>query len=327
MAVKIKQVQIGLRSRLRVQLLRMFFKPLMARMAKASPQRIAAMQARAAAGLGDSCSGLPMRYCVVNGVPGAMIGDTSDRGRLAILYLHGGAFVFPAAPHLQVQLLGRLCNDLGGIGFMPDYRLAPTHPAPAALDDCERAYRGLLSLGFAPARIAVIGESAGGNLVLGLLQRIRKGGLPMPACAVPISAVTELARSHAPPSRNFNSKQEALIPQSFAHRASEWYTRGQDASHPEISPLYADYSGFPPLYFLVGEREILLDDTLLAAERAREAGVKTELEVWPVLPHAFLLFESMFAEAPQARRDIVSFVQRHIASRAESSTVVPLRVV
>ncbi len=76
---------------------------------------------------------------------------------------------------------------------------------------------------------------------------------------------------------------------------TQWYINGQDASNPEISPLYADYAGFPPLYFLVGEEEFLLDDTLLAAERAREAGVETQLDVWPVLPHAFPLFESMFS--------------------------------
>jgi acetyl esterase/lipase len=314
MAVEVKQVRIGLRSRLRVQMLRLFFKPLMARMANASTQRMAVMQIRAAAGLSDRCCGLPLHYRVINGVPGPMLGDADERGRLAILYLHGGGFVFPASPKLQVELLGRLCRDLDAVGFMPDYRLAPQHPAPAALDDCERAYRGLLNLGFAPERIVLIGESAGGNLVLGLLQRIRKHGLPMPACAVPISAVTELARSHAPPSRGFNAKSEALIPQAFAARMTEWYTRGQDASDPEISPLYADYAGFPPLYFLVGEREILLDDSVSAAGRAREAGVETQLDVWPVLPHAFLIFESMFIEARQARQDVVAFVRRHVAT-------------
>ena len=211
MAFEVKAVQIGLRSRLRVQMLRLFFKPLMARMANASPNRITAMQVRAAEGLNNRYSGLPLRYRVVNGVPGPMLGDAKERGGLAILYLHGGGFVFPASPRLQVALLGRLCCELDAVGFMPDYRLAPQHPAPAALDDCERAYRGLLNLGFAAERIVLIGESAGGNLVLGLLQRIRKGGLPMPACAVPISAVTELARAHAPPSRSFNAKHEALI--------------------------------------------------------------------------------------------------------------------
>lgn len=325
MAVEIKQVRIGWRSRLRVKLLRTFFKPLVARMGKSSPERIVALQTRAAAGLKNKYSNLPARYCVVGGVPGPMLGEPGNRDRIAILYLHGGAFVFPASPNLQVELMGRLCSDLDAVGFMPDYRLIPQHPWPAALDDCERGYRGLLNLGFSPERIVVMGESAGGNLVLCLLQRIRKAGLPMPACAVPISAVTELGRTHAPPSRGFNAKREALIPPGFAYRMTQWYINGQDASNPEISPLYADYAGFPPLYFLVGEEEFLLDDSLLAAERAREARVETQLDVWPVLPHAFPLFESMFSEAPLARKDMVAFIRRHVGRRNESSNVAPLR--
>ncbi|GFE90670.1 alpha/beta hydrolase [Steroidobacter agaridevorans] len=325
MAVEIKQVRIGWRSRWRVKLLRSFFKPLVSRMAKSSPERIVALQTRAVAGLKNKYSGLTARYGILGNVPGPIIGEPGNRDRIAILYLHGGAFVFPASPNLQVELLGRMCSDLEAFGFMPDYRLIPQHPWPAALNDCEHAYRALLNLGFAPERIVVIGESAGGNLVLCLLQRIRKAGLPMPACAVPISAVTELGRTHAPPSRGFNAKREALIPTGFAYRMTQWYVNGQDASNPEISPLYADYSGFPPLYFLVGEEEFLLDDTLLAAARAREAGVETQLDVWPVLPHAFPLFEAMFREAPLARKDMVAFIQRHVGRRSESSNVTPLR--
>lgn len=325
MAVEIKQVRIGWRSRLRVTFLRTFFKPLLSRMGKSSPERIVTLQARAAAGLKDKYSGLATRYCVVEGVPGHLIGDASERHRVAILYLHGGAFVFPASPNLQVELLGRLCSDLDAVGFMPDYRLIPRHPWPAALDDCERGYRGLLNLGFAPEHIVVMGESAGGNLVLCLLQRIRKAGLPMPACAVPISAVTELGRSHAPPARSLNAEREALIPVAFGNRMTQWYVNGQDASNPEISPLYADYAGFPPLHFLVGEEEFLLDDTLLAAKQARAAGVETELEVWPVLPHAFPIFESMFREAPLARKEMVAFIRRQVGRRTESSNVASLR--
>lgn len=316
MTVQIKAVKIGWRSRWRVLLMRLFFKPLLALMGRASEARIVRLQVRAAGRLGEQCCGLPLQYRILNDVPGPVIGDPDQRGGLAILYLHGGAFVFPATPRLHIELLGRLCRELNAVGFMPDYRLVPLHPFPAALDDCERAYRGLLERGHAPERIALVGESAGGNLVLGLLQRIRKAGHPMPACAVPISPVTELARAHAPPSRGLNARRDALISLSFAQRMMLWYIGGQDAIHPEISPLYADYSGFPPLYFLVGENELLLDDSVLAAGRAREAGVETQLDVWPVLPHAFPLFESMFVEARQAREDIVAFIRRHAGQDA-----------
>jgi monoterpene epsilon-lactone hydrolase len=311
MKVPIKPVQISPRSRFRVLLLRLFFKPFVARMTRGSRTKMAALQIRAAGRLAEHYSGLPVRYRVLGGALGPVLGELNARDKLAILYLHGGGFVFPASPALQLELLGRLCRDLDAVGFMPDYRLAPLHPFPAALDDCERAYRGLLDAGFAAERIAVIGESAGGNLVLGLLQRIRKSGLPMPACAVPISPATELGLVHAPPSRISNAKRDAFVTPYTTVRVTEWYAAGQDTSNPEISPLYADYAGFPPLYFILSEDEMLLDDGLLAAECARAAGVETELDVWPVLPHAFPIFESMFAEAPQARRDIVEFVRRY----------------
>lgn len=321
--MEIKQVRISRRSRFRVWLLRVFFKRLMERMGRSSEARMASLQARAAGVPEDQCCGLAQQYRIVNGVPGQFIGNPDERGKLAILYLHGGAFLFPASQRLQVQLLGRLCRDLDAVGFMPDYRLIPQHAAPAALDDCEHAYRGLLELGYAPQRIAVAGESAGGNLVLCLLQRIRKAGLPMPTCAVPISPVTELARTHAPPSRVYNARHEALVPSSFAYRMSKWYVGAQDASDPEISPLYADFSGFPPMYFIASEREILLDDSVLAAARAREAGVETQLDVWPVLPHAFLIFESMFAEASQAREDVVAFISKHTTIPDVSVAILP----
>ena len=119
---------------------------------------------------------------------------------------------------------------------------------------------------------------------------------------------------HAPPSRGRNAKLDALVPLSFAYRMTKWYVGGQDASDPEISPLYADYSAFPPLYFIASEREGLLDDSILAVQQARQAGVETQLDVWPVLPHAFVIFESMFAEAPQAREDIGAFIRKHAAA-------------
>jgi acetyl esterase/lipase len=311
MKPKIKQVHIGLPSRIRVLLLRLFFKPVISRMTtKSSLARIASIQARAAGVFKDSCCGLPVEYRVINNAPGSMVGDPRPTNRLALLYLHGGAFMYPASPQLQLTLLAQLCVELDAVGFMPDYRLTPQHPAPAALDDCERAYRGLLSLGYSPSQIVLLGESAGGNLVLCLLQRIRKGGLAMPACAIPMSAVTDMARVHAPPARVLNAKREALVSLSSMQRINDWYVGHQDATDPEISPLYADYTGFPPLYFLASDSELLRDDTVLVAERAKTAGVPTRLDVWPILPHAFPIFGHLFVEVQQARADILGFIRQ-----------------
>jgi epsilon-lactone hydrolase len=310
---EIKAVEIGWRSHLRVRMMRLFFRPVVGLLARMSEERLMTVQLKAAVG-DRQVEGMSCGFDIINGVPCSIVGERNERSNLAILYLHGGAFVFPAS-HRQLSLLARLCKDLKAIGFMPDYRLAPQHPAPAALDDCERAYAGLAQYGYSPDRIVIVGESAGGNLTLGLLQRIRKAGLAMPVCAVPISPVTELARIHALPSRVFNAALDALLPPLLFARAMGWYTRGQDATAPEISPLYADYTGFPPLYFLAGASESLRDDSVFAAKRAREAGVQSELSLWPVLPHAFPIFEDMFAEACQARQDMVAFIMTHASRR------------
>lgn len=311
-AIQLKPVKIGLRSRIIIWLLRHTLRPLLVWSVSGGHERIARVQLMLAARTCRDSSGLPLDYTVIGRVPGHVIGKLTDTHKTALLYIHGGGFLIPAVPETHVWVMGRICRDLDAVGFMVDYRLAPFNKFPAALDDCERAYRGLLDLGFKPERIVIAGESAGGNLTLGVLQRIRKGGLPMPACAIPISPVTEMGRIHAPPSRALKSKADPILPIAALSRVDAWYAGGWDASDPELSPLYADCRGFPPLYLLASDGEVLLDDTVLLARRAREAGVPVTLEVWPLLPHAFPLFERLFPEVKQARMDIVAFIKKHV---------------
>jgi acetyl esterase/lipase len=325
MSITYKDVEISGRSRFWVVLMRLFMKPVVRLFALVSVQRIVRQHVRLA-GQPQQSGGLPCDYRIVDRVPGPVLGDFDNHQGTVLLYLHGGAFFIPAVPSLHLPWMAQLCHGLGAAGFMPDYRLAPLHKYPAALDDCERAYRGLLDLGFAAHRIVLAGESAGGNLVLGLLQRIRRAGLPMPACAVPISPVTEMARAHAPPARVANIRRDAMLPLHVFSRMLQLYADGMDGSDPELSPLYADYRGLPPLYFMVGESEILLDDSLLAARRAEAAGVEVRVDVWPVLPHAFPLFKSMFPEeVRQAREDILAFMHEQL-QRAASTKAAALEV-
>ena len=310
----LKPVRIGLRSRFLLWLLfRVILKTLI-KLTAGSPslRRLLSTQAFVAGKLPAASHGLPVDYRIVNGVPGPVVGEWGNPKKTAILYLHGGGFLIPASPEAHLSFLARLCRDLDAVGFLPDYRLAPLHPYPAALDDCERAYRGLLAAGYQGSQIALAGESAGGNLVLGLLQRIRKHGLPMPACAVPISAVTEMARGYAPPSRIYNAGRDPMFPKGPFMEILRLYTGTADGSDPELSPLYADYTGFPPLYFLAGETEVLLDDTVLAARQAREAGVTVRMDIWPHLPHAFPLFRAVFPEVRICHDDILAFVREHL---------------
>lgn len=307
----LRKVHISWRSRFLTWILRHTLRPLLRWVVHGSYDRIARVQLLLASQVCRHSFGLAVDYCVVGKVPGHVVGKLTDTHKRALLYIHGGAFLIPAVPDTHVRLLAHLCRDLDAVGFMVDYRLAPFNQFPASLNDCENAYRALLELGFRADRIVVAGESAGGALVLGLLQRIRKARLPMPACAIPISPVTEMGRIHAPPSRALKRKSDPLLPIAALQRVDKMYAAGWDASDPELSPLYADVRGFPPMFFLASDVEVLLDDSVLLVRRLREAGIEARLDVWPVLPHAFPLLEMIFPEARLAREDMVKFMREH----------------
>lgn len=308
-SLPVKDVSIGLRSRVLVTLFRWVLRPMLARMIRGTPERIAKIQLQLAARRCRDSHGLDLEYLVLGPVPGHFLGSPRDTAKPLLLWLHGGAFILPAVPDVHVRMVARLCAEIGAVGFLPDYRLAPFNRFPAALDDCERAYRSLLDLGFSADRIVIGGDSAGGNLCLGLLQRIRKAGLPMPAGVVPVSPVTEMGRVHGPSSRYTRMAGDPLLPIASLQRVDDLYAGDWDASDPELSPLYADCRGFPPMHLVASDNEVLLDDTVMFARRAKGAGVDVRCEIWPLLPHAFPLFEPLFPEAAQARVDIVAFLR------------------
>ncbi|MBD2860246.1 alpha/beta hydrolase fold domain-containing protein [Spongiibacter sp. KMU-158] len=181
-----------------------------------------------------------------------------------------------------------------------------------ALDDCEQAYSDILKLGINPHNIVLLGDSAGGNLVFGLLQRIAKRNLEMPCCVIPISPVTELSRIHGLPSRAQRRHSDPLLPISAFASLAESYLGGQDTSNPEISPLYMDCTGLPPMQFFVSDNEVLRDDTVYMAKRCHAAGVLTECHLWSTLPHAFPLFGSMFSEVGDAHDEMIAFATKHL---------------
>lgn len=308
----LKPISLGWRSRIMIWVMRWILRPWVAWLVRGSSVRIARVQLMLSRRLCRDSSGLPLDYRVVGRVPGHVLGDLADTHRTAILYLHGGAFLLPAVPEVHVHMVSRLCRELDAVGFVPDYRLSPFNKFPAALDDCERAYRALLDLGFAPQRIVIAGESAGGTLTLGVLQRIRKHGWPMPACALPISPGTELGRIHAPPARALKMKNDPILPLSALVRVDGFYGGGWDTSDPEFSPLYMDCHGLPPLYFLTTDNEVVMDDAILLARRAHEQGVNVRLDVWQKLPHAFPLFGRFFPEARASLVDMAAFMREHV---------------
>lgn len=312
LAYERKPITISRRSRLIVLLLRFCLKPFMRWLARGSWKRVAKTQLRVARQPCKNTAGLTQDFRVIGKVPGPTLGDIDNTENTVVLWLHGGAFLLPASPIVHTRLLAHICSDLEASGFMPDYRLAPFNTFPAALDDAESAYRGLLDHGFKPDQIVLAGESAGAHLALGLLQRIRKANLGMPSSATLLSPVTEMARVHMPPSRTRNASRDAMIPISIFYGVDAMFGDQQDAADPELSPLYADYQGFPPLLFMVGEEEALRDDSILAARQAEAAGVSTQLDVWPKLPHAFALFDQLFPETTVARKDLIAFMRANL---------------
>lgn len=302
-----KSSRLRLRSRMVLLLMRWFLRPWLGRLIAGSHRRLAKVQLSMAAQHCRNTQGLAFDYGVLGKVPGHLIGNLDDTAAPVLLYLHGGAFVLPAAPAVHGPAVADLCKQLGASGFLVDYRLAPMNRFPAALDDCENAYRALLAMGIPAERIMLAGESAGGNLLLGVLQRIRKAGLPMPCGAAALSPATEMGRIHAPPSRARLRRRDPILPAAALHRIDPLYAGGHDASDPELSPLYMDCHGLPPIYLLATDGEILIDDTLLLAQRMHAEGVDLRVDIWPSLPHAFPLFGAVFPEAAQARRDIVTF--------------------
>ena len=189
--------------------------------------------------------------------------------------------------------------------LVPDYRLAPEHPFPVGLDDCFAVYRWLIDEGFASQRLAIAGDSAGGNLALGVLMRSRDHGLPLPACAALMSPITDFTGSGR--SVQLNEASDVLFGRSALHLVQSAYLGGAAADDPAVSPLFGDWAGLPPLLFHTSDSEMLLDDSLRAVERARACGVHAEAKVWPDLPHVFQLIDLL----PEARESLAEIGKVH----------------
>jgi epsilon-lactone hydrolase len=211
-----------------------------------------------------------------------------------ILYFHGGGFVFPQTP-LHRTMLAKLTHDVQGRTLMIDYRLAPEHPFPAALDDCLAAYQYLLDEGVAPERITVMGDSAGANLVLALLIALRDKGIQLPQLGICISAPTDLTRDNPA-----HGQLDAILHPRSVDRFSESYVAGEDARNPLISPLFADLRGLPPLILYAGGEEALSKDSERFAKAAEAAGVEVSLHVYPRMWHVWQLTPDL----PQAQQSL-----------------------
>ncbi|GKY89358.1 alpha/beta hydrolase [Sinisalibacter aestuarii] len=226
------------------------------------------------------------------------------RPRKAVLYLHGGAFV-AGHPSAFVAMLARIARLTRCEVFVPDYRLAPEHPFPAAVEDARTAWDGLIARGYRPGDIVIGGDSAGGNLALGLLaalldDRIRPAGL------FAFSPVTDLTFSGATIATN--AARDAVLPAARRDDLMGFYLQGARADDPRASPLLADFPDPPPVFLQYAATEILADDSRRMAAKLRAPGGEVVLDEWPDAPHVWVLFDGILPEARQALIRVAGFV-------------------
>ncbi len=243
------------------------------------------------------------------GVQAEWIVPPSAAAERVLLYLHGGGYVL-CSVSTHRDLISRIARAAGVRGLGVDYRLAPEHPFPAAVEDAITAYRWLVSHGTAPGRIAIAGDSAGGGLTLATLVALLDAGDPLPAAAVCLSPWVDLEGTGA----SFSAKVAAdpFVRKEMIEFLAQQYLGGSDARTPLAAPLYADLHGLPPLLIQVGTAEILLDDATRIADRAKAAGVEVSLEVWDDMIHVWQLFAPLLPEGQQAIERIGSFIREHM---------------
>jgi epsilon-lactone hydrolase len=242
---------------------------------------------------------------------GALLADwvtmpNSANGRV-VLYLHGGGYVM-GSRRTHRELAARIARDASARVLVLEYRLAPEHPFPAAVDDATEAYRWLRKQGFAASSIAIAGDSAGGGLTLATLLKLRDAGDALPACAVLLSPWTDLDGTGA--SAQPGGADDPMIPLAALRDMGKIYAQ-QSTANPLASPLHANFKGLPPLLIQVGTRELLLDDSTRVADKARAAGVTVRLEIEE---GAFHVWQAMPAlpEAVEAVKRIGAFVRERI---------------
>ena len=230
--------------------------------------------------------------------------------RHLVLYFHGGVYVMGDA-FLAAELASQVGRRTHAKVISVDYRLAPEHPYPAAVDDALAAYEALLDNGTAPSDIAFAGESAGGGLAIATLVNARDHGLPLPAAALVMSPYVDLTLAGATMETR-RGADPLLSPEALQARVPD-YTAGQGAALGLISPVFADLSGLPPLIIQAGTHEVLLDDAVRLAQRAVSADVEVTLDITPGVPHVFQAYHPILDEATAALDRAGRLLSAHLA--------------
>jgi monoterpene epsilon-lactone hydrolase len=246
----------------------------------------------------------------LGGVRAAEITVDGVEPRNVVLYFHGGVYVMSDA-FLAAGLASQVGRRTDAKVISVDYRLAPEHPYPAAVDDALAAYQALLDNGVAPSDIAFAGESAGGGLAIATLVNARDHGLPLPAAAFVMSPYADLTLAGA--TMQTKGALDPLLSREALQARVPDYTAGQDAALGLISPIFADLSGLPPLIIQAGTHEVLLDDAVRLAQRAATADVEVTLDITPGVPHVFQAYSPILDEAGAALDRAGQLLSAHLA--------------
>lgn len=242
----------------------------------------------------------------VAGVPADWVTVRGSEADRVVLYFHGGAYVM-GSRNTHRGLAGRIARAARARVLLPDYRLAPENPFPAAIEDATKCWRWLISEGHAPEHVAIAGDSAGGGLTLATLLALKAAGDPLPACAVGLSPWTDLEGT-GPTAAPGAVDDPMLTPEGL--RSSGQQYAASDLRNPLAAPLHGNLEGLPPLLLQVGTREVLLSDSTRFAEKAQAAGVEVNLEIEEGLIHVWQMLPGI-PEAQGAIERIGAFIERN----------------
>jgi acetyl esterase/lipase len=258
--------------------------------------------------LGKVPQGIEVTPVTIEGIPAEWILPAGSGKDKIILYAHGGGYVSGSCNDHRA-LVARIVKNSGIGALLIDYRLAPEHPFPAALDDTVTVYKYLLKEGFSPSKLMIVGESAGGGLCLATLLALKERNIPLPSAAVAMSPWTDLKCT----GESYRTKAGVCLSPGDAWTIfSKYYVGDNDPTFPLISPLYGDLQGLPPLFITVGEYEVLYDDALMFAEKAKSAGVYVILKIGEKMVHCYPLLPPFIPEARMEMDEICNFIKTHI---------------
>jgi len=248
---------------------------------------------------------------LANGVPCEWIIPQETPTKGVMIYIHGGGFVIGMTPN-HLQMAGNLAGKMGIRTLMVDYRLAPKYPFPAALEDCVSVYKWVLAQGVSAKNIVIAGDSAGGNLTITSVMKLRELNIPLPVACACLSPVVDLT----PNANHREGYSDPLLPPKAARFYSASYVGNSDAKNPLVSPLYGDLSGLPPLLIHIGEDEVLRDSAVKFSRLAKEAGVNCTCQIYPKMWHVWQLFSEL-PQASQSLDEIKDFLVLHLSRKGD----------